>query len=179
MGINNGVDVVGQSDLPGDATGHAFLWTKNHGMEDLGTLTGDFSSQALGINRDGEIVVESCDVNGNCRVALWQDVMTDLNSLAPPGSLYMVSPFAINDAGDVVGWGCIVSNGVCGSEQIPFLAVPCDNDGDGDERRDDGQATTAPSERTKVLLPDSLRRRPGRATGFFARLTTGFLKSER
>lgn len=68
--INNKGQVVGISDLPGDATGHAFLW-QNGVMQDLGTLAGDFYSVAYGINDNGQVVGQSCDVNFNCRAFLW------------------------------------------------------------------------------------------------------------
>jgi probable HAF family extracellular repeat protein len=147
--INNRGQVVGLSDLPGDATGHAFLWTKENGMQDLGTLPGDLSSVAYGINNEGQVVLQSCDVNSNCRVALWQDgAMTDINTLTPPGSVYVVGPFAINDRGEIAGWGCVVSNGTCSSEQLALLAVPCDEEGDC-------ESGSSPSQ--KIILPDNVR----------------------
>ena len=36
LDINNQGQVVGNSDLPGDTTFHAFLWTRKTGMQDLG-----------------------------------------------------------------------------------------------------------------------------------------------
>jgi len=175
-GINNQGEVVGQSDLPGDATGHAFLWTNDHVMQDLGTLPGDFSSAAMGINNTGQVVVGSCDVNGNCRVALWQDgVMTDLNSLTPPGSLYMVSPFAINDLGEVVGWGCVVSNGVCGSEQIPFLAVPKYEGGNTETASSPARVDGGPT--PKVVLPENIRQQL-RQRRRFGRLGPGLMSPQ-
>jgi probable HAF family extracellular repeat protein len=156
--INNRGQVVGESDLPGDATVHAFLWTKEDGMQDLGTLPGDFSSVAFGINNKGQVVLQSCDVNFNCRAALWQDgVMTDLNTLTPPGSLYLVQPGAINDRGEIAGSGCVISNGTCSSEQLALLAVPCDDEGDC-------EAGSSPSQ--KIILPDNVRQQLRQRHGF-------------
>ena len=43
---------MGQSFLTGDATGHAFRWDRKHGLIDLGTLGGDFSSaHAINIHK--------------------------------------------------------------------------------------------------------------------------------
>src|SRR6202030_2747774 len=99
--INNRGQVVGFSDLPGDATFHAFFW-ENGVMTDLGTLPGDFSSLASGINNEGQVVSTSCDQNGNCRVFLWEiGVMTDLNGLISQGSsLYLRMASDINDRGE-------------------------------------------------------------------------------
>jgi probable HAF family extracellular repeat protein len=73
--------------LSGDANFHAFRWTKEAGIEDLGKLTGDVNSAALGINDSGEIVGLSLDANFDPHPYLWQNgVMTGLNSLIPADS---------------------------------------------------------------------------------------------
>lgn len=96
--INAAGQIVGVSDLAGNATFHAFLW-ENGMMSDLGTLPGDFSSAAYGINDKSQVVGVSCDQSGNCRGFLWQHgSMTDLNSLIPPDSrLYVYQGADIND----------------------------------------------------------------------------------
>src|ERR1022692_4844726 len=48
--INNRGQVVGHSELTDNTTFHGFLWTRETGMRDLGTLPGDSMSLALGIN---------------------------------------------------------------------------------------------------------------------------------
>ncbi len=69
---NNQGQVVGESDLPGDTTFHAFLW-QNGAMTDLGTLPGGVGSFALGINDKSQVVGGSVDANGNLRGLLWQN----------------------------------------------------------------------------------------------------------
>ena len=104
-GINDLGEVVGESDLTGDQTNHAFLW-KNGVMHDLGTLPGDYSSYANAINNLGQVVGQSCDVNFNCRGFLWQNgKMVDLSTLLPanlPLSLY--DPVTIDDFGVIGGF---------------------------------------------------------------------------
>lgn len=56
LDINNQGQVVGNSDLPGDTTFHAFLWTKRTGMQDLGTLSGDVASLSISINDAGSVI---------------------------------------------------------------------------------------------------------------------------
>jgi transposase InsO family protein len=51
---------AGQIDPPNRFFAHAFLWTKEGGMRDLGTLPGDAKSQALGINGRRQVVGLSC-----------------------------------------------------------------------------------------------------------------------
>src|SRR5581483_1622582 len=70
--INNKGQIVGTSDLPGDAIRHACLWERSQGhgngtMTDLGTLAGDVSSEGWSINNKGDIVGASCDAENNCR----------------------------------------------------------------------------------------------------------------
>jgi probable HAF family extracellular repeat protein len=100
--INNRGQVVGASDLSGDATGHAFLW-QDGVLTDLGTLPGDYSSMAGNINESGQVVGTSCDSSFNCRGFLWENgVMTDLNALLPPGTvLQVVTAGGVNDRGEI------------------------------------------------------------------------------
>jgi probable HAF family extracellular repeat protein len=132
MAINeNGDQVVGFSDLPGDESGtpnfHAFLWTKRSGMTDLGTLPGDSYSEALGINDSGVIVGASYGASfSTSRAFIWQNgTMTDLNSLlgASP-SLYLLYANDINDQGVIAGGACVLVSGSCGDEFPAFMATP-------------------------------------------------------
>ena len=146
--INNRGQVVGVSDLLGDATEHAVLW-ENGGITDLGTLSGDFLSVAFAINSKSQVVGESCDENGNCRAFLWQKgVMTDLNTLIPPdSSLYLLYANDINDLGEIVGQAFDQSNGGAPA----FLAVPTHGEGEA--------AQTGAQVRSKIILPQSVRER--------------------
>jgi probable HAF family extracellular repeat protein len=146
VSINNRGQVVGVSDLAGDATFHAFLW-QNAVMTDLGTLSGDFSSLASEINDDGQVVGQSCDMNFNCRSFLWENgSMTDLNILIPAGSsLHLLSGQGINSRGEIVGSALDQTSG----EVLGFLAVP---DHNGRETIQLGQQI-----RDNLILPDNVR----------------------
>ena len=69
--LNNHGQVVGHSDLPNDASFHGFLWTRETGMKDLGTLSGDFASTAIAINDPGVVVGVSLDSNFDERAFVW------------------------------------------------------------------------------------------------------------
>jgi probable HAF family extracellular repeat protein len=119
--INNRGEVVGGSALEGNRTGHAFLWTRDAGMKDLGVLAGDSNTGAIAINDRGEVVGASNDDQGNSRAFIWRNgLMTDLNSLAPSDSpLYLLVAAGINNSGEIVGWGATKSGDV-----HAFLATP-------------------------------------------------------
>jgi probable HAF family extracellular repeat protein len=104
--INNQGQVVGFSDLRGNANFHAFLWASGTGMQDLGTLTGDVNSLANALNDVGDVVGVSLDANFNPRAFLWENgTMTDLNSLIPANSpLSLLLACGINSSGQIVGF---------------------------------------------------------------------------
>ncbi len=103
--INNKGQVVGSSDLPGDKTFHAFLWSRSTGMQDLGTVKGDVGSAAIAINDAGDAVGASVDSEFNPRAFLWQKgTMYDLNTLAPSDSpFYLFTACSISARGEIIG----------------------------------------------------------------------------
>lgn len=122
--INNRGQVVGWSDLPGDATTHAFLW-QNRAITDLGVLPGDVSSFAFGVNDRGQVVGNSCNDNGSCRAFIWENGrMSDLNTIIDgdsQGSSYELgNAEGINDRGEIVGFAFDQNTGAGRA----FAAVP-------------------------------------------------------
>jgi probable HAF family extracellular repeat protein len=85
--INNRGEVIGGSNLRGNKLFHTFLWTREHGMRDLGTVKGDLSSAPgaqHAINDSTQVVGTSCSTAdpttglfaGACRASLWQEYPT-------------------------------------------------------------------------------------------------------
>jgi probable HAF family extracellular repeat protein len=76
--VNNAGQVVGASSLPGDPPGvpgvdpftHAFLWSRNTGMIDLGTLGGTRSGAAA-INKRGQVAGNSLVPGGDTHAFRW------------------------------------------------------------------------------------------------------------
>ena len=160
--INNQTDVVGQSNLRGDTTAHAFLWTERDGIQDLGTLPGDVASQAIGVNDEGQVVGLSIDADGNAAAFLWRDgVMTDLNTLIPANSpLFLFVASDIDSRGQIVGWGVETSTG----ETHAFLATPSNDEpvsGDGTLA-----AQGASFQRMNGVLPENVREQLRQGLGF-------------
>jgi probable HAF family extracellular repeat protein len=125
--INDRGEVAGGAQSSSGAP-HAFLWTKTTGMQDLGTVSGDFASAAPcchTLNNRREVVGFSCPgPMGICRAFLWQgNEPMDLNDLSPASPLYLQQALSINDAGQIVGFG-VTSTG----ETHAFLATPAADD---------------------------------------------------
>ena len=152
--INSRGEVVGASNLPGEAIAHPFLWTKDTGMQDLGALGTDVGGFPTAINNNSQMVGGSCDISGNCRAFLWQNkVLTDLNSLIPADSpWYLLFAYGINDAGEIVGQALQKSTGqVHAILAIPLPAAP---GGKSTETAAQGGTSVGPP----AALPENVRR---------------------
>lgn len=104
--LNQRRQVVGTSNLAGDATNHGFLWDQGM-LTDLGTLGGS-NSEANWISDSG-FVVGRADVPGSQshHAFRWKNgVMADLGTITPwPCS----TAYSVNSAGQVIG-----ETGICG-----------------------------------------------------------------
>jgi probable HAF family extracellular repeat protein len=153
FGINNRGQVVGQSGLTGEGiVFHAFLWTKDDGMRDLGTLPGDVVSWAETINSKGEAVGTSFDANINMHPFVWRDgMMTNLNTLIPPDSPWLLlEALGNNDRGQIVGYGLRTDIG----EVHAYVATPCDEkQGDGEGCGEGGGENAMPQTNPAALTP--------------------------
>jgi probable HAF family extracellular repeat protein len=107
LSINNQGQIVGASLVADNTNVHPFLWTKEEGMRDLGTLPGDVSGAGLDINAAGAVVGPSVDEKGDLRAFVWQNgAMSDLNDLVPADfPLFLLLAVSINNHGDIVGFG--------------------------------------------------------------------------
>ena len=126
MSISLRGDVVGFSNFSeedgGDLVPHAFLWTRRHGIRDLGTLRGDVTSQGVGVNEWRQVVGTSCDAEDNCRAFLWHDgTMKNLNDLVVSGdALELITANDIDDFGRITGQAVDEETG----ELVAFVARP-------------------------------------------------------
>jgi len=154
FGINNQGEVVGNSDLPGDTTFHAFLWTRTTRMQDLGTLSGDVASLSISINDAGTIVGASLDASFNPRAFLWEKgMMTDLNTLiAGDSPLYLLTGCSINSRGEITGLG-MTSAG----EIHTYLASPTYGVGASDNSSQGMISPRVLSDDARKLLQQQLR----------------------
>jgi probable HAF family extracellular repeat protein len=177
--INDRGEVGGASRSSSDGTIHPFLWTKQTGMQDLGTFPGAMVTAITccnTLNNHGEAVGVTADSSGNTRAFLWHDnALTDLNTLIPADSpLYLTSGSSINDSGRIVGTAIVKSScptttpptwqgnqGAC-TEVHAFLATPCGHNSGAEGCMGDTSITPAEprenAERPTVVLSNSARK---------------------
>lgn len=110
LGINAAGAIVGQAYLSGNVNAHAFSY-QNGKMTDLGAL--QEYSQADAINSQS-VCVGKANVKSSSSTLVYHAVLfasgkvRDLNNLIPAHSGWILSEAtAINDAGDIVGYGTI------------------------------------------------------------------------
>jgi probable HAF family extracellular repeat protein len=130
--INQHGDVVGFAGDPTDVEGnilHAFIWTKDNGIQVLKPLRGrvpqHVDSEAYGINEAGQVVGVSCAANQvDCRAVIWNHGVypTDLNDPDLKGSYsgFLASAKDINNKGEITGRAIDPNT----SALIAYLAVP-------------------------------------------------------
>ncbi len=150
--INDRGEATVTSNHTADGTFHAFVWTRQTGIHDLGTFPGAFATVAPccdTINNRGDVVGFWVDAMGP-HAFLWQDkVLTDLNKLIPADSpLFLQFADAINDSGEITGVG-VTSTG----EMHAFLATPRRGE-DGRER--DGKSPVVLPEHVREMLRQRL-----------------------
>jgi probable HAF family extracellular repeat protein len=107
--INNAGDVIGSASGP-DGT-RAVFWPSGGGIQNLGTLGGDFST-ALDFNNSGEIVGSSTGPLG-ARAFYWTSSagMIDLNTQIPSNSaIVLTSAIGINNAGMILAVGAATTD---------------------------------------------------------------------
>jgi len=151
--INHQGIVVGFSDFPGDDSGvpnfHAFIWTGSGPIQDLKTVGDDLYSLAFGLNEKNQVVGQSLDADFNSRAFIWENgKITDLNSLVPDGSPFLIYANDINEQGEIAGQACIPERCAAG-ETFAFLAIP--NPGDTLD------SSSSVHSKQKVQLPKNLR----------------------
>jgi len=121
-GINNLGQVVGESDLAGDQTAHAFLASADTKMQDLGVVGNDYYSFGFGINDGGQIVGLSANADFSVIRAFIRrnGTLVDLNTLVTGNnSLYLLTACFINSKGEIAG----IALDANGAEHA-YLATP-------------------------------------------------------
>lgn len=121
--MNNRGQVVGSSDLAGDAVFHGFVWSQSTGMQDILPLAGDTYSVALAINDRGVVTGLSIDATFTILRAfvVVDGVSTDLNTLISADSpLQLQTACDVNSRGEITGLAVEKSTG----QYRGYLAIP-------------------------------------------------------
>jgi uncharacterized membrane protein len=104
--VSESLHVVGS--LVQERTASGFLWTPERGLERLGTLPGDYSSNLFGVNRAGTAVGSSeggADTPRNLAVRCDDEGCVDLNTLVQAPEWQLEGACCINDHGVIGGYG--------------------------------------------------------------------------
>jgi len=148
-GMNNLGQVVGESDLAGDQTAHAFLASPGTKMQDLGVVGNDYYSFGFGINDAGEIVGLSANADFSVIRAFIRrnGALVDLNTLVTGNNPFqggtLLTACFVNSKGEITGIA-LDANGV----EHTYLAVPAPG----------ASSMASPAVKPRVL-PDSIRER--------------------
>ncbi|HYA25474.1 MAG TPA: hypothetical protein VEF05_15020 [Terriglobales bacterium] len=121
--INSRGQVVGASDLAGDAVFHGFVWSQRTGMQDIPPVPGDTYSVALAINDLGVVTGVSIDSTFTTLHAfvVVDGVPADLNTLISADSpLLLQTACGINSRGEITGLAVEKSTG----QYRGYLAIP-------------------------------------------------------
>jgi probable HAF family extracellular repeat protein len=127
--VSRSSHVVGTSGTS-DGSFHAFLWSPETLIQDLGTVEGDVASVGLAINDLGDIggVSFPADPTASPRAFIRPDggTMVDLNTLIPADSeFYLFSACSINYRGQIIGLALDSQGNFHG-----YLATPINGAGD-------------------------------------------------
>jgi probable HAF family extracellular repeat protein len=121
--MNDRGQVVGASDLTGDAVFHGFVWSHSTGMQDIRPLKGDTYSVALAIDDAGEVGGVSIDAKFSTLTAfvVVHGAPTDLNTLISGDSpLRLQTVCGINFRGEITGLAVEKKTG----QYRGYLAIP-------------------------------------------------------
>ena len=99
--INNAGQIIGMSQIAGNAATHAFLWLAASGMVDLNTMTGATITEVVEINAAGQIIGTYTAPGGHSHAFRYStgSGLLDLGTLGGTQS----APTGLNERGDVVG----------------------------------------------------------------------------